>query len=508
MRQLPPAISEQKRQRQANPSNIPGPPYLLLSKALDYICTTLLPPSLGISCPSSNDGGWRSLVPNEEWVTFPNGKLSHSFEGYYFAEDLVPELKFGDFVRARRDGNAAATSTYTHSSSRLLFDMYDYATQTDSTALSNLTNHEAIFVLLLLVLLLRQVKSLCLPQFATVGRKLGQAAHGPQWTRNNAERIIKFAEYVYRLLYHTSVSIYGMYYFHDKSWWERGGTANLWIDHPNQPIEPCMTWYYLVQAAYNVDALVSLVELSFVLSWVNPLIYSSAIDFFVKEHVVDERQQPQSRNQEEEDHEKTNTVGGGGGEESAAAAAAVVPVPQQLLLWTPIFTLHWSTTVRGDFREMMAHHIVTNTLIFFSSYYRLTRVGSMVFLIHDISDVPIDMSKLANFVKWRITTIVCFVVMVLLWVVTRLTIFPFVICGSVITESYEYLVLRGSLDPALHDAYYLFFYALLGALVMLHITWFVILLRIGWTLVTTGERHDYTEHKSGEMKQQITKKDK
>jgi hypothetical protein len=493
--QLPPPISEQKRQRQANPSIIPGPPYLLLSKALDYTCTSLLLP-LGI-CPSINDGGWRALVPNEEWVTFPYGKLSHSFEGYYSAEDVMPELTFGEFVRARRNNinsNAAAdistSTTYTtntYSSTTLVVDMYDYATQTNSTALSNLTNNEAMFVLLLLVLLLRQVKSTCLPQFAILGRKLGQAAHGPQWTKYNTERIIKFAEYVYRLFYHTSVSIYGIYYFHNKVWWKKGKTANLWINHPNQPIEPCMTWYYLVQAAYNVDALVSLVELSFVFRWVNPLIYSSAIDFYVKEHVVDE----------------------GAGEETTTTTKAVevgVP-PPLLLLWTPIFTLHWSTTVRGDFREMMAHHIVTNTLIFFSSYYRLTRVGSMVFLIHDISDVPIDMSKLANFVKWRVTTIVCFFIMVLLWVVTRLTIFPFVICGSVITESYEYLVVRGSLDPALHDAYYLFFYALLGALVMLHVTWFVILLRIGWTLVTTGERHDYTEHKSGEMKQHLTKKE-
>jgi hypothetical protein len=68
----------------------------------------------------------------------------------------------------------------------------------------------------------------------------------------------------------------------------------------------------------------------------------------------------------------------------------------------------------------------------------------------------------------------------------------------VLTESHEYLVLRGTLDPALHDAYYLLFYALLGALVLLHVTWFLILLRIGWTLVSTGERHDYSEHKGGE----------
>ena len=51
-----------------------------------------------------------------------------------------------------------------------------------------------------------------------------------------------------------------------------------------------MTWYYLVQAAYNVDALVKLVELSFVFEWVNPFTYSSVVDFLGREQVVDERQ--------------------------------------------------------------------------------------------------------------------------------------------------------------------------------------------------------------------------
>ena len=171
---------------------------------------------------------------------------------------------------------------------------------------------------------------------------------------------------------------------------------------------------------------------------------------------------------------------------------------EQTLLWTPLFQIKWASTVRGDFREMMAHHIVTNCLIFLSSYYRFTRIGSMIFLVHDLSDVPIDMSKLANFVKWKTATIVCFVTMVLMWIVTRLVIFPFVICGSVLTESYGFLVEKGKMDPALHEAYFAFFYFLLGSLVLLHITWFIILLRIGWTLVSKGETHDYSEHKSGE----------
>ena len=154
----------------------------------------------------------------------------------------------------------------------------------------------------------------------------------------------------------------------------------MWIGHPNHPVEPGMSWYYLVQCAYNVDALISLLTLSFTIEPVNPLAYSSALEFLEREHVVDENQRKQQ------------------------VLKMMVSSRDQTVLWTPFFQVKWSPTRRGDFREMMVHHIVTNMLIFFSSYYRFTRVGSMIFLIHDLSDVPIDMSKLANFVKWKATT--------------------------------------------------------------------------------------------------------
>ena len=428
-----------------------------------------------------------------EWVTFPAGKLSHSFEGYYPEGDASPYLSFGKFVseRRRRGGGGASSSPSgammknniqraMTGPTNAVVDVYDFAFRTDSTSLSDLTNPEALAVLFALVLLMRRIKRIFLPRFSSIGRRLGRAAHGPGWEGDNADRIVKFGEYVHRLCYHAAVSVYGAWYFRDKSWWDasRGGTTNLWMGHPNQPVEPGMAWYYLVQAAYNVDALVSLLELSFVFEWVNPFTYSSAVDFLGREHVVDERQR--------RDQVRRLMAGGGPRAETA--------------LWTPIFRVGWSPTVRGDFREMLSHHVVTNALVFFSSYYRLTRAGSMVFLLHDLSDVPVDMSKLANFVKWKYTTIACFAVMVLTWIATRLTIFPFVVCRAVLRESHEYLVLRGTLDPALHDAYYLLFYALLAALVLLHVTWFLILLRIGWTLVSTGERHDFSEHKGGERR--------
>jgi len=354
---------------------------------------------------------------------------------------------------------------------------YNFAFHTNNTTLGDFTYPSSLFVLFLLVLLVRTFKRLFLPRFVNLGRTLGRSAHGPDWENDNTDRITKFGEYVYRLLYHSSVSLYGLWYFKDKIWWDdaRGGTSNCWIDHGFQTIEPGMAWYFLIQSAYNVDALVSLMELSFTWEWVNPLSYSSALDFLEKEHVVDDQMRKR---------EVFKMMARSCGRKS--------------VLWTPLFQVKWSSTVRGDFREMLAHHLVTNALIFLASYYRFTRVGSMVFLIHDVSDVPIDLSKLANFVKWKATTITCFVIMVCMWIVTRLYIFPAVIIKAVVTETHEYLVVKGTVDPAYHDAVYLMFYGGLFALLFLHVTWFLILLRIGWTLVSKGETHDYSEHKSGE----------
>jgi hypothetical protein len=40
------------------------------------------------------------------------------------------------------------------------------------------------------------------------------------------------------------------------------GTKSIHINYPFQPIEAGMAWYYLVQAAYNVEAMISLLEMS------------------------------------------------------------------------------------------------------------------------------------------------------------------------------------------------------------------------------------------------------
>jgi len=316
--------------------------------------------------------------------------------------------------------------------------------RTSSTALGKLTSPEACAVLLVLVLIVRNIKRLIMPVFRTIGRETGRMTHGEEWLKLNEERITKFGEYVYRLVFHTSISVFGLSYFLRQAWWAREGlsfvgTRALFTGFPNQPIEPGMIWYYLIQAAYNMDAMISLLEISFDVKLQNPV--------------------------------------------------------SQGKIRFPVF-VRWSKTVRGDFGEMFVHHIATNLLIFGSSHCRLNRTGSMVFLIHDVSDVPVDMSKLANFLKWKTSTVVCFFTMTLTWMFTRLYILPFVIYYAVITEGHY--TMADGLPPILWVAYKHFFYVLLGLLIFLHLTWFGMFIRMFITLVTKNEAHDYSEHKSGE----------
>jgi ceramide synthetase len=323
-------------------------------------------------------------------------------------------------------------------------NLYKYCFETSSTSLGDVTSSNGLVVLATLVFLIRQIKSVAIPSFRDVGRRMGRTTHGVEWEKENQERITKFGEYVFRLLFHSALSIFGLWYFCDKPWWDlgNGGQRTIFSGYPHHEIETGMIWYYLIQSAYNVDAMISLIELSFVITVQFPI------------------------------------------------------CPKRKELRNPV-SIAWSPTCRGDFREMFIHHVVTNMLVLGSSFCRFTRVGSMLLLLHDISDVPVDLSKLANFMKWKITTIVCFISILVMWSITRLGILPFVIWKTIYLEG-KIVYMEGPIDRRLHDMYVRGFAVLIACLIGLHLFWFSILIRMGYRLVTKGERHDLTEHKNGE----------
>lgn len=417
---------------------------LIVINVLDIIFSSCL------NCPQ-----WRTYMPFGLGDKDTNGLLS--FELPPPISNILPQfLSYSEYSQMqqqqqRQQGIADKLST-----------MYKFAFETSSTTLGNLTSKDAIIVLFVLVLFIRKFKQICNPKFSELGTYLGRQTHGSEWVAKNQEKITKFGEYVFRLIVHSLLSIYGIVKFYNEPWWDfflrdrdSKGTELFWSGYPHHAMSSSLIWYYLFQCAYNVDALISLVELSVEIQFQNPF----------------------TKNDDKNDD-------------------------KNIILNLPLFKLSWKKTVRGDFREMMIHHIITNCLIFGSSYFRLTRAGSMVFMIHDISDVPIDLSKLANFVKWTKTSIFCFISMVIIWVVTRMTILPFVIVKSVWYESP--LLYKDSatgsthqlLDYVYYKIYFPFFCALMVGITLLHYFWFTMFIKIARDL-TRGKVHDHSEHKNG-----------
>ena len=385
--------------------------------------------TIDMACYVLQCSNWREQmgVKQGDW-------LSHHVPG--IRASMEPYLTYNDYLESN-----PSDTPYSWES------LYKFAFETPSTFLAELTDPTTLGIVLILVLLIRAIKAVIMPLFSSMGRQLGRRTHGTEWEKENEVRIVKFGEYVYRLCFHSGIAAVGLWYFMDQEWWAREGfsfvgTRAIFEGFPNQPMMPGLAWYYIVQSAYNIDAMFSLLVISFDFGLQNPF----------------------------------------------------GPKGMQLPL-----RITWSKDVRGDFAEMMVHHVATNLLIMGSSHCRLTRCGSMVFLIHDVSDVPVDLSKLANFLKWKVTTVAFFFTMTLVWFVTRLYVLPVVIFGAALTES-QYLLADG-LPVMLYICYKHFFYCLLSVLVLLHATWFLMFLRMFATFVNKNECHDYSEHKKGEKQE-------
>lgn len=407
---------------------------------------------------------WRNILPAKLAAEDSASWFSARHKMAKFLNEYIPEmLSYGDFSGSIDSGEEPPPFS--------MASMKRFAFATSSTSLANVLSWPSLLTLVVLVSCIRLVKAKTVPTFSNMARTYSRKTHGPNWEKEkaNEERILKFGEYVFRLCFHSAISLVGIYLLYDKPWWssvwkflfgdgyflglglenssdnettQLMGTKLLYINWPFQPVEPGMVWYYLVQCAYNVEAMINLLEMSFRVQF-QPI-------------------QNQSNEQ-----------------------------------WQFPIRIDWSESCRGDFREMFVHHIFTNMLIIGSSFYRFQYVGSIVFFVHDISDIPVDLSKLANFLKWKTITIMCFVSMCITWFITRLCILPFIVWRSIIYESWL-VCADGYIPPMYYNMYQPLFVYLVGFLILLHFFWFTMFIRMGYVLIRKGEAHDFSEHKNGE----------
>ena len=134
---------------------------------------------------------------------------------------------------------------------------------------------------------------------------------------------------------------------------------------------------------------------------------------------------------------------------------------------------------KSDFIEMSLHHLVT-LLLYGSSYLlNMQEIGSTIAFIHDIADVPTNVSKmLSETVIWKYATIP-HVSNIFVWGYTRLTVFPWVI--------YTYVVLQTDHDNTIIKRNLATF---LCVLVVLHTYWYWMIFQIIIHYITKGESKD------------------
>lgn len=130
---------------------------------------------------------------------------------------------------------------------------------------------------------------------------------------------------------------------------------------------------------------------------------------------------------------------------------------------------------RKDFMEMFIHHIATVSLLSFSYVGNFIRVGTLVLCIHDCADFWVEGAKLAKYLKYHRMCDVLFAIFGLIWFVTRLICYPLKILYTTWYESNRIL----GFFPAL-----VFFNGWLCLLLILHVYWFSLIVRVAHSALT------------------------
>ncbi|KDO28963.1 hypothetical protein SPRG_20068 [Saprolegnia parasitica CBS 223.65] len=168
----------------------------------------------------------------------------------------------------------------------------------------------------------------------------------------------------------------------------------------------------------------------------------------------------------------------------------------QLAIWIyTAFSCKFLEEIRKDYVIMMTHHVVTIALVSWSYAQGYLPIGVLILLVHDASDIPVDLMKMANYLKLGgargfFVTEILFAIVLSMWFVVRLYLFPTKLINSAFWENRE--ACMASLTDA-HDLRILRFpgvpmwfgfNALLLTLLALHIWWGFLLVRLLVTVMT------------------------
>lgn len=174
-------------------------------------------------------------------------------------------------------------------------------------------------------------------------------------------------------------------------------------------------------------------------------------------------------------------------------------------------TYFWAATFRQvlipgrsafDRTHFLVHHVLTILLMVFSWASNFVRVGTLVLLVHEVSDIPLTLAKMLLYCGYKGVTDVLFGVFVLSWVYTRCYLYIAWIMHSVFTHPSDmlYLIPAGYL-----------FKVLLCGLLLVNSVWTALIFTIVFKKLSGGPLQDVrsdTEDFSDEGDNEVTEGEK
>ena len=150
----------------------------------------------------------------------------------------------------------------------------------------------------------------------------------------------------------------------------------------------------------------------------------------------------------------------------------------ELGFWVSCLLFMAVESLRKDFIELMVHHIATITLISLSYVYGYYRIGLLVMAVHDVADIFLYSAKICHYLDLKLSTNVLFVKFVIVFFISRLLVFPFVIrvsWGPFAGDfpEFDYREYGGSLILP----------SMLSVLQGLHCMWFYLILKMLWKML-------------------------
>lgn len=141
----------------------------------------------------------------------------------------------------------------------------------------------------------------------------------------------------------------------------------------------------------------------------------------------------------------------------------------------------------ANFYEMLLHHTATCSLCFGYMFSNYMGIGAIISFVHDPADIFGNACKMFNCTIYNKTALINFLITMVVWAWTRnfglaMLVYP-------IWVKYRY-------PPWVTTDDVYFYYHItciavfLSTLLFLHYFWYILFLRVIWSVITTGDSED------------------